>query len=117
MSQGIINKLVTVLETTLSKLSRYDEGSFIGSILSFTVCEQDNSDELTEIICPTFSLVTDFPWILKTLNIVLKYQFFQYYLKLTQIFQYYAKNRAHIAKLSKNKAKFTILRENKANFF
>ena len=37
MSQGLINKLVTVLEATLSKLSRYDEGSFIGSILSFTV--------------------------------------------------------------------------------
>ncbi|XP_043283484.1 calcium-dependent secretion activator isoform X2 [Venturia canescens] len=36
MSQGMINKLVTVLETTLSKLSRYDEGSFIGSILCFT---------------------------------------------------------------------------------
>ncbi|XP_015602343.1 calcium-dependent secretion activator isoform X2 [Cephus cinctus] len=36
MTQGMINKLVTVLETTLSKLSRYDEGSFIGSILSFT---------------------------------------------------------------------------------
>ncbi|XP_029034256.1 calcium-dependent secretion activator isoform X4 [Osmia bicornis bicornis] len=36
MTQGMINKLVTVLETTLSKLSRYDEGSFIGSILSLT---------------------------------------------------------------------------------
>ncbi|XP_023290485.1 calcium-dependent secretion activator isoform X2 [Orussus abietinus] len=36
MTQGMINKLVTVLETTLSKLARYDEGSFIGSILSFT---------------------------------------------------------------------------------
>jgi MUN domain len=28
---------VSVLEATLSKLSRYDEGSLIGSILSFTV--------------------------------------------------------------------------------
>ncbi len=37
MSQGMINKLVSVLEATLSKLSRYDEGSLIGSILSFTV--------------------------------------------------------------------------------
>ncbi|EFN77557.1 Calcium-dependent secretion activator [Harpegnathos saltator] len=36
MNQGMINKLVMVLETTLSKLSRYDEGSLIGSILSFT---------------------------------------------------------------------------------
>ncbi|XP_054280799.1 calcium-dependent secretion activator [Macrosteles quadrilineatus] len=36
MSQGMISKLVAVLETTLSKLSRYDEGSLIGSILSFT---------------------------------------------------------------------------------
>lgn len=37
MSQGMISKLVAVLETTLSKLGRYDEGSLIGSILSFTV--------------------------------------------------------------------------------
>lgn len=37
MTQGMINKLVSVLEATLSKLSRYDEGSLIGSILSFTV--------------------------------------------------------------------------------
>ncbi|XP_065220918.1 calcium-dependent secretion activator [Planococcus citri] len=36
MSQGMINKLVSVLEATLSKLARYDEGSLIGSILSFT---------------------------------------------------------------------------------
>ncbi|KAI4493140.1 hypothetical protein M0802_009557 [Mischocyttarus mexicanus] len=36
MNLGMINKLITVLETTLSKLSRYDEGSLIGSILSFT---------------------------------------------------------------------------------
>ncbi|XP_034942390.1 calcium-dependent secretion activator isoform X2 [Chelonus insularis] len=36
MTQGLITKLVAVLEATLSKLSRYDEGSFIGSILSFT---------------------------------------------------------------------------------
>ncbi|XP_012259772.1 calcium-dependent secretion activator isoform X2 [Athalia rosae] len=34
MNQGMINKLVSVLEATLSKLSRYDEGSLIGSILS-----------------------------------------------------------------------------------
>lgn len=37
MSQGLIQKLVSVLEATLSKLGRYDEGSLIGSILSFTV--------------------------------------------------------------------------------
>ncbi|CAB0036299.1 unnamed protein product [Trichogramma brassicae] len=36
MSQGMINKLVSILEATLSKLSRYDEGSLIGSLLSFT---------------------------------------------------------------------------------
>ncbi|KAF5298830.1 hypothetical protein FQR65_LT09580 [Abscondita terminalis] len=36
MNQGMIGKLMSVLETTLSKLSRYDEGSLIGSILSFT---------------------------------------------------------------------------------
>jgi hypothetical protein len=36
MNQGMISKLMSVLEATLSKLSRYDEGSLIGSILSFT---------------------------------------------------------------------------------
>ncbi|KAJ8941879.1 hypothetical protein NQ318_001732 [Aromia moschata] len=35
MNQGLISKLMSVLEATLSKLSRYDEGSLIGSILSF----------------------------------------------------------------------------------
>ncbi|CAH1153277.1 unnamed protein product [Phaedon cochleariae] len=34
--QGLISKMMSVLEGTLSKLSRYDEGSLIGSILSFT---------------------------------------------------------------------------------
>lgn len=38
MNQGMISKLMSVLDATLSKLSRYDEGSLIGSILSFTVC-------------------------------------------------------------------------------
>ncbi|KAK9889361.1 hypothetical protein WA026_004636 [Henosepilachna vigintioctopunctata] len=33
--QGMISKLMSVLEATLSKLSRYDEGSLIGSFLSF----------------------------------------------------------------------------------
>jgi calcium-dependent secretion activator len=37
MHQGLIAKLMSVLEASLSKLSRYDEGSLIGSILSFTV--------------------------------------------------------------------------------
>ena len=37
MNQGLINKLMSVLEASLSKLSRYDEGSLIGSLLSFTV--------------------------------------------------------------------------------
>ncbi|XP_055384036.1 calcium-dependent secretion activator isoform X3 [Condylostylus longicornis] len=36
MNQGLIGKLMSVLEASLSKLSRYDEGSLIGSILSFT---------------------------------------------------------------------------------
>lgn len=36
MNQGLISKLMSVLEASLSKLSRYDEGSLIGSILSFT---------------------------------------------------------------------------------
>ncbi|XP_070498250.1 calcium-dependent secretion activator isoform X4 [Chironomus tepperi] len=36
MTQGLINKLVSVLEGVLGKLARYDEGSLIGSLLSFT---------------------------------------------------------------------------------
>ncbi|XP_069174096.1 calcium-dependent secretion activator isoform X11 [Procambarus clarkii] len=36
MTQGMVAKLLSVLESVISKLSRYDEGSFIGSILSFT---------------------------------------------------------------------------------
>ncbi|KAF2358074.1 Calcium-dependent secretion activator domain [Trinorchestia longiramus] len=36
MTQGMVGKLISVLESVLSKLGRYDEGSFIGSILSFT---------------------------------------------------------------------------------
>lgn len=41
MIQGLISKLVAVLENTLAKLSRYDEGSLIGSILSLTVSDLD----------------------------------------------------------------------------
>lgn len=37
MTQGLINKLVSVLEGVMGKLARYDEGSLIGSLLSFTV--------------------------------------------------------------------------------
>ncbi|KAB7508014.1 Calcium-dependent secretion activator, partial [Armadillidium nasatum] len=36
MTQGMVAKLLSVIESVLSKLGRYDEGSFIGSILSFT---------------------------------------------------------------------------------
>uniref|UniRef100_A0A0K2T649 MUN domain-containing protein n=1 Tax=Lepeophtheirus salmonis TaxID=72036 RepID=A0A0K2T649_LEPSM len=36
MKVGLVSKLVSVLESVLSKLGRYDEGSVIGSILSFT---------------------------------------------------------------------------------
>ncbi|XP_050731223.1 calcium-dependent secretion activator-like isoform X4 [Eriocheir sinensis] len=36
MTQGMTAKLLSVLESVISKLGRYDEGSFIGSILSFT---------------------------------------------------------------------------------
>ena len=45
MNQGMINKLITVLEATLSKLSRYDEGSLIGSILSLTVLASLNNNK------------------------------------------------------------------------
>ena len=37
MRAGLVGKLASVLESVLSKLGRYDEGSVIGSILSFTV--------------------------------------------------------------------------------
>lgn len=37
MTTGLIAKLMNVLEGTMSKLSRYDEGSLIGSIMSLAV--------------------------------------------------------------------------------
>ena len=37
MVSGLVAKLVSVLEAVIAKLGRYDEGSLIGSILSFTV--------------------------------------------------------------------------------
>ncbi|XP_046655109.1 calcium-dependent secretion activator-like isoform X6 [Daphnia pulicaria] len=36
MSQGVVSRLLSVLESVISKLARYDEGSILGSILSFT---------------------------------------------------------------------------------
>ncbi|XP_050339207.1 calcium-dependent secretion activator isoform X13 [Bactrocera neohumeralis] len=44
MTQGLISKLMSVLESTLSKLARYDEGSLIGSILSFTNVSSSGKD-------------------------------------------------------------------------
>uniref|UniRef100_A0A336KFR6 CSON009414 protein n=1 Tax=Culicoides sonorensis TaxID=179676 RepID=A0A336KFR6_CULSO len=35
MTEGLIHKLMSVLEGSLSKLARYDEGSLIGSLMSF----------------------------------------------------------------------------------
>ncbi|XP_063706788.1 calcium-dependent secretion activator isoform X1 [Culicoides brevitarsis] len=35
MTEGLIHKLMSVLEGSLSKLGRYDEGSLIGSLMSF----------------------------------------------------------------------------------
>jgi len=37
MSKTLIEKLVSVLDSVLKKLSRYDEGSFFAQILSLTV--------------------------------------------------------------------------------
>jgi hypothetical protein len=37
VTEQLTAKFLSVLENTLAKLGRYDEGSFIGSILSFTV--------------------------------------------------------------------------------
>ncbi|KPU74921.1 uncharacterized protein Dana_GF19004, isoform E [Drosophila ananassae] len=44
MTQGLCGKLMSVLESTLSKLARYDEGSLIGSILSFTNVSSSGKD-------------------------------------------------------------------------
>ncbi|XP_037956639.1 calcium-dependent secretion activator isoform X4 [Teleopsis dalmanni] len=44
MTQGLSGKLVSVLDSTLSKLARYDEGSLIGSILSFTNVSSSGKD-------------------------------------------------------------------------
>ncbi len=37
MSRALIQKLVSVLDSVLKKLSRYDEGSFFAQILSLAV--------------------------------------------------------------------------------
>ena len=37
MARTMVEKLISILENTLAKLSRYDEGSFFSSILSLTV--------------------------------------------------------------------------------
>jgi hypothetical protein len=37
MRLGLIAKLISVLDKTLSKLASYDEGNMMGSILSFAV--------------------------------------------------------------------------------
>ena len=34
---GVVSRLLSVLESVIGKLARYDEGSILGSILSFTV--------------------------------------------------------------------------------
>jgi hypothetical protein len=47
MTQALLSKLMSVLESSLSKLSRYDEGSLIGSLLSFTVSRSMQSMSVT----------------------------------------------------------------------
>jgi hypothetical protein len=37
MSKQLVAKLISVLDTILKKMSRYDEGSFFAPILSLTV--------------------------------------------------------------------------------
>lgn len=44
MTQGLSGKLMSVLDSALSKLARYDEGSLIGSILSFTNVSSSGKD-------------------------------------------------------------------------
>ena len=39
MKVGLVAKLVSVLDSVMSKLGRYDEGTVIGSFLSFTVSQ------------------------------------------------------------------------------
>lgn len=38
MQGGLIAKLSSILDATLSKMARYDEGTFFAPILSITVC-------------------------------------------------------------------------------
>ncbi len=48
MKLGLIGKLISVLESVLAKLTRYDEGSVIGSILSFTVRNDDKHNYISQ---------------------------------------------------------------------
>ena len=45
----LIEKLGKVLENILNKLSRYDEGSFTSSILSFTKPNMDQANEFVYV--------------------------------------------------------------------
>ena len=58
MKVGLIGKLISVLDSVLAKLTRYDEGSVIGSILSFTV----RGPDLSLIVVPAcyYLLLTAF---------------------------------------------------------
>ncbi len=40
MRVALVAKLISVLESVLSKLGRYDEGNLIGSFLTFTVSSE-----------------------------------------------------------------------------
>jgi hypothetical protein len=42
MSRALIQKLISVLDSVLKKLSRYDEGSFFAQILSLAVRKNFN---------------------------------------------------------------------------
>ena len=48
-SNLLVEKLTKVLESVLAKLSRYDEGSFTSSILSFTKPSMETANEFVHV--------------------------------------------------------------------
>lgn len=62
---GVVNRLLSVLESVISKLARYDEGSILGSILSFTVSYATftlltiSKPSYLGLLLPTFALLID----------------------------------------------------------
>ncbi|XP_033114406.1 calcium-dependent secretion activator 1-like [Anneissia japonica] len=58
MVNELVTKLTQVLRNVLDKLSRYDEGTFFASILSFTNPGMELSDAYAEFICDNLEDIT-----------------------------------------------------------